>query len=356
MSWFNRFSNLFRRKSVDEELDAELQFHLDARIRDNLNAGMNAEAAKHDARIRFGNATLDKERAHESNIVMSIETVGRDLSYALRSLRKSPGFTMVALLTLALGVGANTPVFSLINGLLLRPLPVPHAEQLSVLQVVEGDSDPDDYFFCAPFFRGLENRHEIFSDVFAYNGDTLQVKGQSGNENIPGMLVSGQFFQAMETAPLLGRYLTSQDDRPGGSPAGLARRVQHHASCVCRDRLQCRFDRMHVLLRRRQLRIAVIVECRRPRIGPRRNVVQRNARFPALASPVRSILRLCHVRSPVDRWQSNPERAERVGCAATHPPMGQLNRVHDLGPSSTRFAETCAAPLLWRECFRRAKA
>ncbi len=222
MSWFNRFSNLFRRENVDEELDEELQFHLDARIRDNLNAGMNAEAAQHDARRRFGNATLAKERAHEMNIVISIETIGRDLRYALRSLRKSPGFTMVALLTLALGVGANTAVFSLINGLLLRPLPVPRAEQLAVLRFEDGGPDPINFAFCTPFFRSLEKRHEVFSDVFAYNGDTLQVKGQSGNENVPGMLVSGQFFQAMETAPLLGRYLTPQDDQPGGSSAGLA--------------------------------------------------------------------------------------------------------------------------------------
>jgi predicted permease len=222
MSWFNRFSNLFRRENVDKELDEELQFHLDARTRDNLNAGMNAEAAQHDARRRFGNATLAKERAHEMNITLSVETIGRDLRYALRSLRKSPGFTMVALLTLALGVGANTAIFSLINGLLLRPLPVPHAEQLAMLRYVEGAADPDDYFFCSPFFRGLENRHEVFTDVFAYNGDTLLVKGQSGNESVPGMLVSGQFFQAMETEPLLGRYLTPQDDRPGGNPAGLA--------------------------------------------------------------------------------------------------------------------------------------
>jgi hypothetical protein len=200
MSWFNRFSNLFRRENVDEELDEELQFHLDARTRDNLNAGMNAEAAQHDARRRFGNATLAKERAHEMNVVISIETIRRDLRFALRCLLKSPGFTTVALLTLALGVGANTAVFSLINGLLLRPLPVPHAEQLAVLRYKEGGPDPNNLAFCTPFFRSLEKRHDVFSDVFAYNGDTLLVKGQSGNENVPGMLVSGQFFQAMDGA------------------------------------------------------------------------------------------------------------------------------------------------------------
>ena len=222
MGWFNRFSNLFRREHLGEELDEELQFHLDARTQDNLDAGMNAGAARDDARRRFGNATLAKEHAHEMNIILSFEAIGRDLHYAFRNLRKAPGFTAVALLTLALGVGANTAVFSLINGLLLRPLPVPHAEQLAVLRDVEGAADSVDYEFCAPFFRGLENRHQAFSQVFAYNDDVLQVKGQSGNENISGMLVSGQFFEAMETAPLIGRYLTPEDDQPGGSTAGLA--------------------------------------------------------------------------------------------------------------------------------------
>ena len=183
---------------------------------------MSAEAARRAALREFGGITRTRETYRVQRGLPLIEQLGRDIRFAFRQLLKSPGFIMVALLTLALGVGANTAVFSLINGLLLRPLPVPHAEQLAVLRIVEGASDPDDYEFCAPFFRGLENRHEVFSDVFAYNGDTLQVKGQSGNENVPGMLVSGEFFQAMETAPLLGRYLTPQDDRPGGSPSGLA--------------------------------------------------------------------------------------------------------------------------------------
>src|SRR5580658_9854112 len=107
MGWLNRFSNLFRRDKVGEELEEELQFHLDARTRDNLNAGMNAEAARHDATVRFGNAALAKERAHEVNIAMSIESIGRDLRYGFRSLWESPGFTVVTILTLALGFGAN---------------------------------------------------------------------------------------------------------------------------------------------------------------------------------------------------------------------------------------------------------
>jgi predicted permease len=220
--FLSRIRAFFGKQKRDADLEDELRSHIDLAIEENLKLGMSKEAAHTAALKAFGGMTQTKETYRVQRGLPLIEQLGRDLRFAIRQLIKSPGFTMVVLLTLALGVGANTAVFSLINGLLLRPLPVPHAEQLTVLRMVEGDFDPNDYDFCAPFFRGLENRHEVFSDVFAYNGDTLQVKGQSGNENVPGMLVSGQFFQAMETAPLLGRYLTPQDDQPGGSSAGLA--------------------------------------------------------------------------------------------------------------------------------------
>jgi len=218
----SRFAALFGKQKLDDELDEELRTHIEFAVEENLKLGMKAQQARTSALREFGGMTQTKETYCVQRGLPFVEQFGRDLRFAFRQLRKSPGFTIVALLTLALGVGANTAVFSLINGLLLRPLPLPHAEQLVVLRFDKGVSDPIDYEFCAPFFRDLENRREVFSEVFAYNGDTLLVKGQSGNENVPGMLVSGQFFQAMQTAPLRGRYLTPQDDRPGGSPAGLA--------------------------------------------------------------------------------------------------------------------------------------
>src|SRR5277367_5595803 len=221
-AFFLRVKQLLQPRSTQSEIAEELEFH-QTLLRERLSRqGIPAQELNLATKRVFGNSSRWQERLTELWQFRTLENFLRDLTFSARLLRKSPGFTAVALLTLALGVGANTAVFSLINGLLLRPLPVPHAEQLAVLLYEDGGPDPDNFAFCTPFFRSLEKRHDVFSDVFAYNGDTLLVKGQSGNGNVPGMLVSGQFFEAMETAPLLGRYLTPQDDRPGGSPAGLA--------------------------------------------------------------------------------------------------------------------------------------
>jgi predicted permease len=228
--FMGRMKRLFRGRRAEREMTDELEFH-QAMLRSKfLREGMPEGAAARAARRSFGDARRWQERLREVSQFRWLENLVRDVKFSARLLRKSPGFTAVALGTLALGVGANTAVFSMINGLLLRPLPVPESDRLVVLNYE--DSGPHlgykdgistaQYTFCAPFFRGLEKRQDLFANVFAFNPDTLQVRGGAGNENVRGVLVSGQFFAAMRVAPLKGRYLTPEDDRPGGSPQGLA--------------------------------------------------------------------------------------------------------------------------------------
>jgi predicted permease len=205
---------------MDRDMADELAFHqamLQSKLVRQGTSQADADAA---TRRAFGNASRWQERLRELWQFRSLENLGRDVSFSARVLRKSPGFTVVALLTLALGVGANTTVFSMINGLLLRPLPVPESDRLVVMGIEMGRPSTN-YSFSEPLFRGLEHRSEVFSEVFAFDDATLQVRGSSGNENEPGQFVSGDFFNALKTAPLLGRTLTPVDDRKGGDPAGF---------------------------------------------------------------------------------------------------------------------------------------
>jgi putative ABC transport system permease protein len=217
-----RLKTLFHKQRMDRDMAEELAFH-HAMLREKLlRQGVPLAEVEMATRRAFGDSRRWHERLRELWQFRSLENLGRDVSFSARLLRKSPGFTAVALLTLALGVGANTTVFSMINGLLLRPLPVPESERLAVIGIHQGGPHMN-YSFPAPFFRSLERRHEVFEQVFAYFGHAeMQVWGRSGNENVPGQMVSGGFFPALRTAPLLGRTLSPEDDRVGGDPAGLA--------------------------------------------------------------------------------------------------------------------------------------
>ena len=216
-----RIKSLFRRRRLDREMAEELEFHQGLLREKLLRQGVAPSQVERTLRNTFGNPARWQERLRELWQFRSVESLMRDVTYSIRMLKKSPGFTAVAVLTLALGVGANTAVFSLINGLLLRPLAVPLADQLAVLGM-GGDGPNLEYDFCTPFFRALESRHDLFTNVFAFEGDTMQVRGTSGNENVPGAMVSGEFFQALQTQPILGRVLMPQDDQTGGNPSGLA--------------------------------------------------------------------------------------------------------------------------------------
>jgi putative ABC transport system permease protein len=212
--------NLAHHDRVERELDDELQATLDLLTDEHVNAGMTRDAARRRATLQLGGVNSLKEQVRDVRQGAGIESFVQDVRYALRLLRRSPGFTAVALLTLALGIGATTTMFTIVNGVLLRPLPYPDPERLVRLHLANPAQDILDGALSPPDFEEWRTTARSFSSMAAYQAlpVTLTVPGEPTELKVA--IVAGAFFETLRTPPRLGRAL-GPDDLQRGRPYAL---------------------------------------------------------------------------------------------------------------------------------------
>jgi predicted permease len=207
-----------RRRQELEELDAEIRDHLERETRENIERGIPEKEARYAALRKFGNVTRVKEEAREVWAVTWLETLLQDLRFGFRMLRKNPGFAAVAILTLALGVGANTAIFSVVYAVMLRPLPYANSERIyTVFQ--QGTQDArNPQAFSYPMFVDLREHNAAFIDVGGVQQHQLALTGHGDAVLIDTSVVTAGFFEVFEGKPLLGRVLLPEDSKPEAAP------------------------------------------------------------------------------------------------------------------------------------------
>ncbi len=203
---------LFGRHRFRADLDEEMSFHREQAQREYIVDGMTPEAARYAAMRLFGNATRAKERSHEM-VGFGFESVLQDLRYALRQLASNPGFTAVITLTLALSIGANSAIFSVIEGVLLKPLPYPHSEQIVRLFLTSSEFPK---FPLNPFdFRDFRARNKSFESMAAFTRKDLQLSGSGEPVELNGFGITSGFFRVLGLQPALGREFDWNAEIPG---------------------------------------------------------------------------------------------------------------------------------------------
>ena len=229
MSWLSR---LFTRKRLESDLEKELSFHLETQVAETMRSGVPESEARRLTRLEFGGMEQIKEDCRESRGTLWLEYLVQDIRFGLRQLRKSPGFTLIALLSLALGIGANTAIFTLVNAILLRPLPVQNPNEL----VLFGDGrsqgatlavpDGNWQLFSYAFFHDFRRQSTLYSGIAAAGSDQLAIKSSiagSAYQTTHIDLVSGSYFSVLGVPAFLGRTIVESDDSaPGAGPVAVA--------------------------------------------------------------------------------------------------------------------------------------
>jgi predicted permease len=212
-AWILRLAGLFGGAGRDRELAAELESHLAYHVEENVRLGMAPAEARRRALLALGGLDQTKERYRDRQGIPWLEHLVQDLRFGTRSLRSSPGFTAVATLTLTIGLGANTAVFSLASTLLLRPLAI--AEPSRAVHVYTGRSSNTPYADYLVYRDG----NATLSSLGAFSLLSFSLRGPSAPEHVPGAVVSGNYFSTVGVLPALGRLLDERDDRPGAEGA-----------------------------------------------------------------------------------------------------------------------------------------
>jgi hypothetical protein len=214
-----RLCGLFGVRAPSDEIAAELDSHLQMHIDDNLRAGMSPAEARRQALIQLGGMEQTQQTMRERNTLPWAETLGQDLRFTLRQLRKSPGFTAVVIITLALGIGVNTALFSIVNTVLLHPIALPNPGELVAVDASKPNFERGSISY--PNFRDWQRDNRSFAAfaIFRHSGWVLTGSGDS--ERIHGDYISSNLFSVLGVQPVIGRLFAPGEDEIGHSPLVL---------------------------------------------------------------------------------------------------------------------------------------
>src|SRR5581483_8940505 len=215
-----RLRSLFKRQRVEAELSEELQFHIERKLDEYLDKGMSPVEARRAALRAMNGLEQNKERCRDMRRVAFFENLLKDLRYGLRILIKTPGFTIVAVLTLALGIGANTAIFSIVNSVLLRPLPYREPDRLVKITFNRPGIGLKDVGYSVPELDDLKSRSDVFDDVTVCWPVNANLTGAKQPERLELLGASHSYFSVLGvTPPEIGRLFGPQDVTPGFAEA-----------------------------------------------------------------------------------------------------------------------------------------
>lgn len=216
MAWYSRAFNLLRSNRVSRDIDREISFHVAERADDLVREGMPPDEAAREAQRRFGHRSLLQEKTRDVDMLTWLESFMSDLRQATRVLRASPGFTTVAVVSLALGIGANTAIFSLINAVMVRSLPVESPEQLVTIANNSYGSELN-----YPLWEAIRDAKTGFASATVFNSTTFDLANGGEVRRVQGNWVSGEYFTTLGVQPAAGRLLTRTDDARGCTPLAV---------------------------------------------------------------------------------------------------------------------------------------